>query len=326
MKKRYSLFIVCIVTSLSAYIETERTYWKNWTLEDSRVWEEIEQNEDSISFFRRNDYFDPLEDLIKRDRNYLEMSRIICEQYSLNCFLPPLGFAIFNKADDRLIGTIRFKLTDKKGYLSIGYGLSQAARNQKFGNEVMTKLLELFHLSINQPIIALNDSFDRNDFTAEWYEQSVKDNPDFSTLFSYIDKNSTFFKGVIACVDFYNPASISLLMRNGMIPIEVECVQYVRSNAPNLFRFDIFFMFPSDRENYNEKLMELITDVLSRDSVRIKKREESLRTIFSIPMQSEYLHYTRKEKEHFFHEEKSTTAIILSDLHTIKTVSSITLQ
>ena len=112
------LFFIFHASSYCHIIETERTVWYPWTVAHSQEWELIEQQDTTISHYRRNDYFESMEELLTRDRNWLTLVDRARVHLGTDIIFPDLGFAIIHKVSQKLIGIITLKISDLKRHLS----------------------------------------------------------------------------------------------------------------------------------------------------------------------------------------------------------------
>ena len=322
--KKIALLLFFITPSSFSFspIETERTIWQPWTVEHSQQWEEIELRDESISHFRRNEYFETMDELTIRDKNWLLLSDYIHEHLDNNVIFPDLGFAIIRKADHELIGTIRIKLNNKQGYFSFGYGLRHDMHNQKVGQEIIKTLTTLSDTLIKLPITTFKDGISKDLFMRGWYVQGKKEKPDFAQLLSYFSEQTQPFQGIIAAVSLNNQASLAVLIRNGMQPFEIECEKYYLNNNKNLYSFDFLLQDPSQQEYTQQTIKNLTTDILSRDQDCIDQAENKLKELFNIPSNWKYLQLCRAEKARLKTMVQSISVTLYSDINNTKNLTS----
>jgi hypothetical protein len=277
-------------------LETERTIWIPWTPDHTQLWENYELLDNSKSQFRRNEYFEDMQTLIQRDIHWETLCNLLTEHTGTTVLFPPLGFAILDKQNNELLGTIRFNLSSKNGYFSLGYGLKTSARYQKLGSEIGQYIIQLINLYYQYPIPTLKKGISKSTFMAEWYKQAKQQDVDFAKLLDYFDKNPTTLQGLTACVDITNQSSLNILYRNGMKPIEIECTKYYVEKEPHFYCFAFLLLYPCNdfpEKNYFESVAQ---DILSRNSNRIQYVETLLKNIFHISHNWCYLSLNRKEK------------------------------
>jgi len=304
------------------YIETARTYWTAWTIQHSQQWEQFELSDATVSHFRRNEYFEDTKSITLRDSNWISLCQYI-ESNNNNAFIfPPLGFAIFDKLNNNLIGTIRFKPSNKAGYLSFGYGLIEAVRHQKLGAEIIEKVIFIVNQSIGLPIATLKKEISKNNFMEQWHIHGNKENINLNSLRELFDKNTTSLQGIIGSVDMRNQGSLSLLIRNKMQPTEIQCSKYYLENNTHLFAIDFSCIYPISKEYTTPTLETLIENILSRDLIRIKDAENRLKEIFNIPDNWDYLALSRAEKAELKLTATIESTAFFSELNAIKKISS----
>ena len=297
VKKIIFLFFLALQSFIfSNVIETERTEWILWTSEHTQAWEEIESRIPGHSYFRRNDYFETIDELVTRDNNWAKLCNHIYMHYGQHILFPDLGYAIIRKSDQKLIGTIRIKMSNKVGYLSFGYALIPEVHNQKFGQEIIHTFIQLIDEYIGKPMIWFKQDIDRSIFMTAWKTEGKKDFPDLDFLFSFFSPHPESLQGVIASVDAYNQPSLVTLLKNGMRPCVIECEKYIFDDHPNLFTFDFFLEYPSQNSDVATHLEPLLDDILSRDITRIMHAHNTLKTIFNIYDDWDYLQLSRAEK------------------------------
>jgi len=323
MKKIALLLFFIVPSSFSfAPIETERTIWQPWTIEHSQQWEKIELRDESISHFRRNEYLETIDELIIRDKNWLLLSDYIHEHLDNNVIFPDLGFAIIQKIDHELIGTIRIKPNNKQGYFSFGYGLRHDMHNQKIGQEIIKALTILSDTLIKSPIITFKDGTSKDHFMKEWHIQGKKEKPDFAQLFSYFSQKTQPFQGIIGTVSMNNQASLAVLIRNGMQPFEIECEKYYLDNNMNLYSFDVLLQYPSQQDYAQQTFTKLVTNILSRNQNLIDKAENKLKELFTIPSDWKYLQLSRAEKAQIKTIVQSVSVMLYSEINQTKNITS----
>lgn len=288
------LFFVFTPFTLHPQIETERTIWTAWTIEHSKEWEIIEQNDTTASYFRRNEYFESMDELIRRDYNWLQLCKYMQDQYPEKIFFPNLGFAIIRKADQELIGTLRIKFSNQSGAVSFGYGLRPEARNEKFGQEIMIAFSKYIDQLITHHAITLKQ--DKNIFMAEWYEQGKKEQPNFEHLASFFNPQPQQLEKMIGAVDGKNPASLVILMRNSWQPFSLECDKYIHRPDNRYISYDFLLQYPSNENNSCEKVEELAYDIISRNTIRIEDAYHHIIQLFHIDSSWKEVMFSRAEK------------------------------
>ncbi len=134
-------------------------------------------------------------------------------------------------------------------------------------------------------------------------------------------KTPATLKGLLAAVDIINQPSLNLLLRYGMQPIEIVCSQYYLEGRTNLFDFDIIFTYPAISENKNERINQLIQDILSRDMQRIQEVHSFLKSTFTIAHDWQYYALNREEKKQLkIIQTKNTTTNLLDKHNAIKSL------
>jgi RimJ/RimL family protein N-acetyltransferase len=301
-------------------IETERTIWRPWTIEHTHQWEEIEQRDMAPSHFRRNEFFENINDLMLRDTNWLTLHDYIHILYGKKTFFPDLGFAIIRKTDQQLIGTIRIKLKNQPEILSFAYALRPEVRNCKFGQEIIKAFTKFIDQLIEVPTLAFKNGINKNIFMAEWRTEGKKENPNFDHLISFFSPISYSFQKIVGSVDAKNQASLSVLLRNGMQPVAIECVKYIFDDNNNLFGWDILLQYPPNHNISQPTVENFVADVLSRDQNRIDQVHNQLKELFNIPNDWTYLQLTRAEKAAL--KPLSKTSLVYSDSDMTKKIVS----
>jgi hypothetical protein len=327
MKNNYTLMIITIIITQPLisnfdYVETTRTYWTPWTTQHSQQWEECELSDSTVSHFRRNEYFEDITTLTQRDSHWNTLCNLLNNHCGASFIFPHLGFAIFDKINNSLIGTIRFKPSSKAGYLSFGYGLRQDVRHQKLGAEIIEKIINLTHQSIGLPIATLKKEVSKNNFMAQWHKNGNKKEINFDNLLELFDKHPTSLCGIIGSVDMRNQGSLSILIRNKMQPTEIQCSKYYLENGSHLFAVDFSCTYPISQEYTTPTLEALITNILSRDAIRIEDAENRLKEIFNIPDDWGYLALSRAEKAELRLKATIESTAFFSELNAIKKISS----
>lgn len=294
MKKTILFTLVFFQLSYSHIIERERTIWIPWTLQHSYEWEIIEQNDTTISHFRRNEFNEDINTLIIRDNNWLLLCKHIADKYGSSVLFPNLGFAIMRKTDRMLIGTIRIKLNTQPGTLKFSYGLRPEVRHNKYGQEIMKAFTIYLDNIIGMPILTLK--VDKNSFTVEWLTEGIKKNPDFDYLASLFQEYTYPLKIIIGSVDIHNAASLAILMRNSMQPFAVECNKYIFTSNSPLFNYDFLLRYPTQNSNACYEIENLATDIISRDNLRIQSAYHCFSELFNIGQDWHYAFLSRTEK------------------------------
>lgn len=315
--KQFILFSYFLFISLiSAYpIETERTIWIPWTIEHSQEWEIIEQNDTSASYFRRNEYFESMDELIRRDSNWLKLCKYIQNQHKEEIFFPDLGFAIIRKTDQKLIGSLKVKLSNQSGIVSFGYGLRPEVRNEKLGQEIISTFISYIHTIIGKSILSLKN--DKSIFMAEWYNEGKKEEPNLEHLASFFSSDTQSLKNVIGSVDTQNPASLAILIRNFWQPISLACDKYICEHNEQYVCYDFLLRYPSNSNESCEKVELLAYDMLSRNEARIQAAYQRIEQLFHIDNSWKYPALSRAEKAVLQPVEKKSS---FYDCSTIKSI------
>lgn len=300
-------------------IETERTIWQPWTPEHTREWETIEQLDTSIPYFYRNDFLETMDELIQRDTHWLTLCSQIESSIGAMLLFPPLGFAIINKINNQLIGTVRMKLCNTPGQLSFGFGLHPDMRNQHFGREILDKLIHLVSKSFTLPIAQFKQGITKQIFMDEWYYQGKQSIPDFDYLLSFFDTQSCPFKTLIGSVDIMNPASLSVLLRNNMEPFNITCDKYIIDKDLVSFSCNFLFRYPAQNHTANTYVKSLVADMLSKNSERIHNALQFIYQHFAIPAHVQYLSRKQSEKAFFNSHERIALAITVTHPDITKT-------
>ncbi len=287
-------FLYTIVTAV--HLETDRTLWIPWTLEHTQQWEYIEQDDSTMSQFRRNEFFENIQTLIQRDSNWEIFCTLLQKKTDSAIIFPCLGFAILDKISNELIGAIRFNFSSTKGYVTLSYGLKESVRHQKLGHEVAALAIKLIHESIGLPFASFKTGIAKSVFMAEWQEQGKLAKPNFNALLQLFDENTISLKGLTAFVDLINQPSLAILLKHGMQAAEVECSKYYLHEEPNLYCFNILLIYPATTTYNQEYIDDLMSDILSRDNTLIQNTHDLLKTTFSIPQDWVYLNLNRDEK------------------------------
>jgi RimJ/RimL family protein N-acetyltransferase len=293
--KKIILFALFFFQIFHSYnIETERTTWIPWTTAHSSEWEIIEQNDITISHFRRNEFNENINALITRDTNWLHLCKHIADKYGTSTFFPNLGFAIIRTTDQLLIGTIRIKLGVQPGTLSFSYGLRPEVRHDKYGQEIMKAFTTYLDNMMGMPMLTLK--IDKNVFMAEWLTEGIKENPDFDYLTSFFQNKTYSLEKIIGSVDISNTASLAILVRNAMQPFAVECNKYILTNNSPLFNYDFLLQYPTQTHSACHEVEILAADILSRDNLRIQSAYHYFSELFNIGYDWQYAFLSRAEK------------------------------
>jgi len=304
------------ITLSTITLETDHTRWVPWTIEHTQSWEHYELLDKSPSQFRRNEYFEDMPTLIQRDTNWQIFSNLVHAHTETTPIFPSLGFAILEKENNELIGSLRFKLSSTKGYLSLSYGLKESVRHKKLGTEIAHLIFKLIDYYVGHPFISFKKNLCKGMFMQEWYEQGKLPNPNFNKLLDFFEKTPIKLHGLTASVDIINPASLVILYRQGMQPIEIECAKYYVHEGPNLFCFNITLAYPAITLGLNQEYINnLVLNILSRDQNRITLAENFLKNIFNVTPEWIYLSLNREEKANLrLVQSKLISSTFLSDI------------
>ena len=295
--KKIALFTLLLISSLSSTtIETERTVLIPWTIEHTQEWEIIEQNDDAPSFYRRNTYFENMDDLLRRDTNWLRLHDHIHHLWNEKIIFPDLGFAIIRKIDDQLIGTIRMKAKDHLGVLSLSYVLRPDIRGNKFGQEIIKAITLCIDNLLETPMICFKDEKSKDEFLDAWFIQGLKENPDLPYLATFFSDAPQPLKKITASVNAHNPASIAILLHNGLQSFALGCDQYIFAHDEKTFSYDFVLQYPADATMKSEMIESLVYDFLSKDEARINNSDNFLKDLFHVPSDALYLKQSRAEK------------------------------
>ena len=296
--------------------------WVPWTIEHTQLWEEYEQEDSAISYFRRNEYFEDMQTLLQRDAHWHTFCDLLHKKINSSCIFPSPGFAILDKQTHELLGTIQLKLSSRTGYLSLSYGLKKTVRDQKLGSEIAFHIKKIIDLNLSSYIPTLKQNVSKNMFMAEWYEQGKQEQPNFDTLLDFFESEPILLKGFNAFVDINNQPSLAILHHIGIQPVEIECTMYHVTQDLTIFCFSILLSYPTVTEPYNEYINTMIHDILSRDAHRIQQAQLLLQELFKIPSHWQYLALNREEKKHLkYVQSKSVSTLLLSDVNLqIKTI------
>lgn len=298
MKKIILLLFPLIATShLSCYIETERTIWMPWTTEHTQQWEIIEQQDLAISHFRRNEFFEDINDLVKRDANWLQLRKHMIAAHNNTLFFPDLGFAILRKSDQLLIGIIRTKLSGKGGIFNFSYGLRPEVRNDKFGQEIIKAFTHYIDQLLTTSAVTFKQGIDKNTFVATWRTEGIKEQPDFDYLASFFDTQPQPLQKIIGSVDAQNPASLAVLLRNSMQPFALDCDKYICADGKHYFSYDFLLQYPATTPHPCDPVEQLTCDILSRDEARIQSAHHHFNQLFHVGSSWDYMLLSRSEKE-----------------------------
>jgi len=230
LKKLFFIVLSFPLATTAETLETARTTWVPWTADHSLEWEHKEKNDPNLGLFRRNQFFESPETLIIRDNNWKTLYTRLRNQTNTPRIFPDLGFAILDKTNNNLIGIVRFKTSERPGYLKLSYGFVPEIRNKKFGNEIMQKTIELVEKHINTPIVQWKKTSTKHTFHETWFCEGKKTSPHFNDLVELFDDTPTPLKGITASVDIINYPSIALLAKYGMQAIELECTKHYLEN------------------------------------------------------------------------------------------------
>jgi RimJ/RimL family protein N-acetyltransferase len=300
IKKTCLVLLNVLSLSLAAQYyqrETARTYWIPWTTEHTRIWEIHEQHDTSVSHSRRNEFFEDMETLVQRDAHWITLYNQAYERLHATPIIPALGFAICDKSSGELIGTVRLFTTHRQGYLTLSYGLTPSARNHRFGSEIIQELMVLIKESHGTPIIRFTTLDAAHSFWDAWYPQGKQATPDFDHLISFFSLQTAPLRGITASVDTHNPASLAILLKNNMQPVEIECTQYYFSADASLrFGLDIKLMCPVSDITVHHSLQQLAHDIVSKNNDAIEAAYATLKRLFGIEDEWIYLLLTRTEK------------------------------
>ena len=299
-------------------LETNHTRWVPWTTEHTQLWENYELLDESPSQFRRNEYFEDMQTLVQRDNNWHIFSTLLYAHTKATLIFPSLGFAIFEKENNELLCAIRFNLSSTVGYLSLSYGLKESARHKKLGTEIANLAFKLIDHYIASPFVSLKKDMSKNMFMQEWYEQGKLQKPNFDKLLDFFEKTPTALQGLTASVDIINPASLVILHRNGMQPVEIECAKYYVHEGVNFFCFNISLIYPAIVDLNQEYINNLMLNILSRDQNQIDLTHNFLKNIFNITPDWLYLSLNR--------EKKADLKLVQSKLISSTFLSDITIQ
>lgn len=278
-------------------LETERTYWVPWTPEHTAQWELLEQEDTSISFSRRNEFFEDVHTLVQRDTHWNTFCNNLYKNNKMNIPFNGFEFAIIDKQNNDLLGFLKLNFIKKQHYLTLSYGIKQPARDKKLGHEIVALAIQLINQNSETGVISLKKDISKEMFWAKWYEQGKKETPDFDALLYFFEKTPVAIKGLLAAVDIINQPSLNLLVRYGMQPIEIVCSHYYLQERTNLFDFDIILAYPATPENNNERINQLTQNILSRDTQRIDNAYSFLKNTFNIPEDWQYYALNRQEKQ-----------------------------
>lgn len=296
--KKIILFTLLLISSLSntIIIETERTILIPWTIEHTQKWEIIEQNDDAPSFYRRNTYFESIDELIKRDTNWLRLHDHIHHPWNEKIIFPDLGFAIIRKSDNELIGTIRMKTKDHLGVLSLSYILRPDIRGNKFGQEIIKAITLYINNLLETPMICFKDEKSKDTFFDAWFIQGLNENLDLHYLATFFSDIPQPLKKITASVNAHNPASIAILLHSGLQPFALGCNQYIFAHDEKTFSYDFVLQYPADVTMKSEMIESLMYDFLSKDEARINNSDNFLKDLFHVPSDALYLQQSRAEK------------------------------
>ncbi len=322
MKKILLLLFFISHTSYCHVLETERTIWLPWTIEHTQQWEGFESNDHEVAHFYRNDFLEPINELIQRDSHWLTLCDKIQSSIGAMMLFPHLGFAIINKLNNKLIGTVRMKLCNTPGELSFGFGLRPGLRNQHFGREILQQLIHLINQSIDLPIAQFKPGITKQAFMEEWHLEGKKTEPDFDHLFSFFHTESHPFKTLIGSVDIMNPSSLSVLIRNKMQPYSIVCSKYIIDKNTKFFSCDFLLQYPAKMHNSKPSCENLIPDMLSRNPQRINNALQFIHECFTVPTNCEYLSVSRTKKVLFKPEEKIVSTLSFTNSDTVKRLVS----
>ncbi len=212
MTHKFLVILKVLLSSLKALnspIETPRTIWQPWTLAHTVQWESMEEADHERLYFRRNEYLENPEILELREKNWLRLHENLQENFSYVPPFPPPGYAILRKSDHHLIGSIMIKHATDPAYRQFGYGFIPEVRSQKYGQEIITRLLQLARESQGSPTLSFKDHGSRQNFFRQWYWQGKWHNPDWPHLLSYFSPQPFSFQGFQAEVDVDNAASLA---------------------------------------------------------------------------------------------------------------------
>lgn len=319
MKKIVLLLLFISHPSYSSHVlETERTIWLPWTIEHTEQWENFESNDHEVAHFYRNDFLEPMDELARRDSHWLTLCNKIQSSIGAMMLFPHLGFAIINKINNKLIGTVRMKLCNTPGQLSFGFGLCPNLRNQNFGKEILQQLIHLTNQSIGLPIAQFRPGITKQAFMEEWHLEGKKTEPDFDHLLSFFHTEPYPFETLIGSVDIMNPSSLSVLMRHHMQPYSIVCSKYIIDKKTAFFSCDFLLQHPA--KTYISKISceNLVPDMLSRNPQRIDNALLFIHEHFAIPPHCEYLSVSRTKKALFKPEEKIVSTLSFTSSDTVK--------
>lgn len=286
---QYSLHLFC-------HIETDRTIWIPWTTEHTEVWELIEQQDQTISHFRRNDFFEDINDLIKRDANWLQLRKHIIAAHNNALFFPDLGFAILRKSDHMFIGIIRTKLSEKDGVLNFSYGLRPEVRNDKFGQEIIKAFTHYIDQLLTIPVVTFKQGIDKSIFMVTWRTEGIKEQPDFDYLADFFDEKAQPLQKIIGYVNAQNPASLAVLLHSSMQPFALDCDKYICADGKHYFSYDFLLQYPAATPHPCDPVEQLTCDMLSRNDARIQSAHHHFNQLFHVGSSWDYILLSRAEK------------------------------
>lgn len=297
IKKISSLFLIILSVCFAQeqfIVETDRTLWMAWTIEHTQEWELIESQDATPSFFRRNEFFEDNDLLIVRDTNWLRFIEYMQSRCNKNIAIPPLGFAILDKKDKQLIGTILLKIHDDTHSLGFGYALIPQARQQRLGQEIVSAFIMFIETIMESNILALKEGYTKAMFMAAWHQEGIKQESDFNYLASFFDTDSSCLRKIVAYVDILNPASLKTLINNHFQATEIVYTDYSFARE-HRFTLDIFLEYPPNCLT-KSPLDPYIDAILSRDQNRIDETFTCLKNYFQIPDTYNYLKASRLVK------------------------------
>lgn len=297
IKKILALFLIFLSACFAQeklILETDRTIFIPWTIEHTQEWEIIESNDTTPSHFRRNEFFEDKDLLILRDTNWLRFMEYMQSYCNKTIAIPPLGFAILDKKDKQLIGTIILKIHNDPQVLSFSYALIPQVRHQRLGQEIINAFIMFINTIMESHIFILKEDYTKAMFMSAWQKEGIQQEPDFNYLASFFNTDSSCLKKIVAYVDILNPASLKTLINNHFQATEIIYTDYTFLDE-HRFTLDVFLEYQPNCLMQSH-LDPYISAILSRDQDRIDETFSYLKNYFQISDTYQYLKVPRLVK------------------------------